>query len=309
MDIQVLKSKARQRLEAARFAPRRLALIFTGVGVGVSFLMTLVSFILSRQIGMAGGLGGLGLRTALSVAQILLMLAGTLATPFWNLGYTKASLETARGGDARPRTLLEGFRLFFPAVRLFFAQGALVILLILIAVQGGTMLFLFSPFSHATMQKVQQLLGNGTALPEDPAVMGQLMEMFWPVYLVIALVLLALLIPVMYRMRLVEFSLVDGQEQALRNMLRSNRLMRGKCWAMFRLDLSFWWYFLLQGLAGLVAYGDTVVGGDVAFWAFYLVSAAAQLAISWAFLPRVQVTYGLCYDKIIKEEKKEGQVL
>ncbi len=171
------------------------------------------------------------------------------------------------------------------------------------------MLYMLTPASMAALEMMETVLAGGEAAMTDPAVMEQMLQVFWPMYLLIALVLLVALIPVFYRLRLVEFSLVDGKERALLNMAHSNFRMRYNCLWMFKLDLSFWWYFLLQGLAAALAYGDLLFGGgDVAYWVFYLLSAGAQLFIGWRFLPTVQASYALAYEEITKEDKRHGQV-
>ena len=305
MDIQQLKVLARQRADSSRYNTQKLALLFTGAAVALSFLITLIGFLLTKQMEDTSGLGGIGLRTTLFSIQTLVMLAGAVVLPFWNLGYTRAALDTARDGIAEPKTLLSGFRLFFPALRLFFLQAMLYTLIIPLVAQAGSILYLLSPFSMEAIEKVDTLLASGEAALADPAIMQQLVQMLWPMYLIVGILLLVVFIPVMYRLRLVEFSLADGKEKALQNMLRSNYVMRGHCFWMFRLDLSFWWYFLLQGLAAVLAYGDLLIGGDVAYWVFYLLSAAAQLFIGWKFLPQVHTTYALAYDMLLD---KKGQV-
>lgn len=303
MEIQQLKALAQERVNNARFDAKKLSLLFVGASVVLSFVMTLVSFLLSRQMDSTGGLDGLGTRAILSAAQLLILIGGTLVTPFWNLGYIRTALDTVRDGSATPRTLLEGFRLFFPAVRLYLLKATLITVIFVLGVQLGTLLYMLSPASMVTMGLVEELLAGGEAALADPAAFERLFKVFWPMYGLIAVVLLAALTPALYRLRLVEFSLVDGSEKALQNMAMSNFRMRGNCFWMFRLDLSFWWYFLLQGLTVVLAYGDAIFGGgDVAYWVFYLLSAGAQLAIGWAFLPQVQAAYALAYEEITKDE-------
>ncbi len=125
MDIRQLKDLAREKVAGSRFDAKKLALLFTGAAVALSLAITLISFLLSRQMESAVGIGGIDTRTVLSAAQLLVFIGGAVATPFWNLGYTRAALDTVRDGSAQPRTLLEGFRLFFPAVRLFLLQAVL----------------------------------------------------------------------------------------------------------------------------------------------------------------------------------------
>ena len=161
MEIRQLKSLAKQRVSACRYDARKLALIFTGAGVALSLLMTLVNFFLSQQIEGTGGLGGIGTRTLLSSIQMLVMLGGALAMPFWSLGYTRAALDTGRDGSAEPRTLLKGFRLFFPALRLFFLQGALLAIIIIASMQLGSILYMLTPVSEAAIPVIESLLSEG----------------------------------------------------------------------------------------------------------------------------------------------------
>ena len=307
MEIRQLKALARQRVEASRFHAKKLALIFTGAAVALSFAVTLVSFLLSRQMESAVGISGIGTRTALSAAQMLLFIGGAIATPFWNLGYTRAALDTVRDGNAEPRTLLEGFRLFFPAIRLFLLKAALLAVIAVVGAQAGAILYMLTPASMTALELMEKIVAGGEAAMADPAVMEQLLQVFWPMYLLVAAVLLAVMTPVFYRLRLVEFSLVDGKERALLNMAHSNFRMRYNCFWMFKLDVSFWWYFLLQGLAAALAYGDLLFGGgDVAYWVFYLLSAGVQLLIGWQFLPGVQASYALAYEELTKDDKNHG---
>ena len=305
MNRKQLKALAQERIAASRYSARKLAFLFTGGSLALSLVITLVNFLLNKQIEGTGGLGGIGLRTILSFVQTLVMLAGTVALPFWNLGYTRAALDTARDGSAQPQTLLSGFRLFFPALRLYFLQTVFYTIVITVVAQAGSTLYMFTPFANNGMEVMEKILAGGETLFTDPAVMQQLLQTFWPMYLLVGVLVIVALTFVSYRLRLVEFALVDGRERALQNMLESNRNMRGKCGFLFRLDLSFWWYFLLQVLASVLAYGDLLIGGDVAYWVFCLLSAGVQLLLGWAFLPRVQTTYALVYDMLAN---KEGQV-
>ena len=45
----------------------------------------------------------------------------------------------------------------------------------------------------------------------------------------------------------------------------------------------------------------------MAYWIFYILSALAQLAVGWAFLPRVQTAYALAYEEISAPDKDENE--
>lgn len=302
MDHLKVRAFARERVDKAQYPARRLALLFTAGSVGLGFAITLVNFLLGRQMESAVGLGGLDTRVTLTLIQTFLMIAGTVAVPYWQLGYTKAAMETARGQRAEPKSLLAGFQLFFPGLRLFLAKAAVIFAVTFLAAQAATILYVLSPASDSAMILAEQLLKDVTVI--DEAMAAQLMKLMWPMYVIIGVAIIALGIPVFYRMRLADFQLLDGQASALRNLAESNRRMRGNCVSFFRLDLSFWWYYLLQGLALAVSYGDMLISGDLAFWVFYVISAGMQLLIGWAFLPRVMTGYAVAYDEIIKEKEQ-----
>lgn len=303
MDIQMIRAMARERVENAKFDPKKLALIFTGASVAVGFLLTLVNYLLDGKMDAYGGLGGLETRAFLSLIQTVLMIVATVAMPFWNLGYTGAILRTARNEAAEPKHLLGGFRVIFPAMRLFLLQALVVFAVCFLGMQAGSILYMMSPASEEAFIFLEQIMGDLTVI--DEAMAMQILKLMWPMYLMIAVVIVALLLPISYRLRLTEFQLMDGEERALRNMAASYRKMRGNCFSFFRLDLGFWWYYLLQALAAALAYGDALVGGDVAYWGFYLASAACQILIGWHFMPRVMTTYAVAYDEIIKEKEEQ----
>ena len=142
----------------------------------------------------------------------------------------------------------------------------------------------------------------------------QILEAAMPVYIVMALVLVALCIPVSYRLRLVPYMIMDGQNAALKAMLHSNRTMKGKCFDFFKLDLGFWWYWVLQFACSLLVFWDLLlpalgislpIDGPAAMFLFFLLQSLGSLAISWAFQSRVETTYALAYDTLTAKPENE----
>ena len=87
---------------------------------------------------------------------------------------------------------------------------------------------------------------------------------------------------------------------------------------MFKLDLSFWWYFLLAGLSAAVNYGvlllDLVgvslpVSDNVAAVLFFLLSTALDFAVIYRFRSKLEVTYALAYNSLKPPETTGGAVL
>ncbi len=298
MEIKQLKSRARQILPAN--APH-LTLMHTAIALGASLLVTVISFLLSRQLNNTGGLAGIGSRSLLTTAQTVLTTGITLLLPFWNLGYTYTALGFSRGEPGNPADLAEGFRRFRPAFRMLLLRTLLTVGIVFACLQVASILFILSPLSNRTMEMMDQLLAqtDPTQL-QDPAVMEALAMTMLPAYLLSGALFLAVGVPLLYRFRLTDFAIMDkatGGRDAFRVSLTA---MKNRRLAFFRLDLSFWWYYLLQAAAAMVAYGDFLlpINGDVAFFLCCGASLAAQLLITWRFAPQIQTTYATAYREL-----------
>lgn len=317
MNIPTLKTTAAQRLAAASYSPRKLALLHGGVAVALSLVTTLVNLLLTRQMDGTGGLSGIGTRTALSFLQTILMLVTSLALPFWELGFYRAALNLSRREPAEPATLLSGFRRFGAVLRLILLRSGIVLGITFACLQVATILFMLSPWSLEAMEVAEQLLAAGAATP-DEAIMEQMLGAIYPVYILFAVLVFALVIPILYRFRLSDFAVMDDAPGALRALGLSSYWMHGKRLWLFRLDLSFWWYYGLQTLATFLAYSDLLLPAlgiqldkDTALLLSGALSAAVQLVTAWRFAPLVQTTYACAYDALRAEKpplKQNGQL-
>lgn len=304
MDIRSLKNTARERLSAAGGNPGRLALIHAGAAVVLSLLTTLVNFLLERQMGATSGLAGIGLRTALSTAQLILLIGGSALMPFWNAGFRRACLNISRKETAPANTLLAGFRRFGVVLRLTLIQGLFVVMVAIFCLQAASALFMMLPLSNNFMEQVLALMESGAMI--DDAAIAKLMPSLTMVYVLWAGLTLLILLPLFYRFRLADWAIMDNTDRAMSAFGLSGLCTRGNRFFLFRLDLSFWWYYALQLLATAIAYGDTLlsalgvnVNANAAFIAFFVLSLALQLLVAWRFAPQVQAAYALAYDTLL----------
>lgn len=321
MDIQDrkgLKRLAAERLEGSVQA-RKIVLIWAGVSALVSLVVSLISFLLDGQIEGTGGLAGIGLRSFLSTAQALLSLANMALMPFWSLGYTACVLRFSQGASCQPRHLLEGLRRFGPAFRMMLLRTLLYVGIALLAGNIASFFFSLSPASLRMYELLvlhEEAFAAGTL--SDAAAM-ELLRAMVPMLIGGALLCLAALIPVSYRLRLAEFRLMDEPRCRARvSLLESNRLMRGNGLALFRLDLSFWWYILAEFLAAGLCYGDILLtalgiplpmGSDLAFFLFYVLGLGAQVALLCCKGNYVQTTYALFYRTLVTPEEKTDRTV
>ena len=305
MDIRSIRSSAADALAAAPGSPRRLVLVHTGASLAVLLVLTLINFILTRQIDTTVGLSGIGTRTVLQSIQSLLTIALSAALPFWELGFIRASLQFSRRETADNTTLLEGFRRFWPALRLMLLRSFLYIIAIMACLQVASMVFALTPMSGPLLETMEQLMTAADPTTVDPALLEGLAPTLYPFYIILILCLAVVLTPIFYRLRLADHAIMDVPCGALAAMVMSNRAMKGNCFRFFRLDLSLWWYYLLLFLAAGVSYGNVILAAlgvpidqDAAFFIFYIASLVAQLAVAYAFAPRVQTVYAAAYDHL-----------
>ena len=319
-DRRSLKAAAREILDTTP-NHRRLALISAGVAGVLSLTVSLLSFLLDGQIAQTGGLSGIGLRGILSTLQSLLSMATGILLPFWSLGYIGATLKLSRKEVTQPSDLLSGFRRFGPALRLYLLQEIICIGIILLCIYvGGGLLSLTplaAPLYEAMMPMMEQL---SAGVEPDAAMLETITGAMMPVMTVLLILSVAALIPVLYRFRMAQRILMDGGCGARKALRDSSRMMRGNCLALFRLDLSFWWFYAARVLVLLLSYGDVLlsaaglplpVSEKAAYFLFYAAGLLGQFALFWYTQNYVYVTYAKVYDALRETpapEKKPAKV-
>ena len=310
-----LRRQAAQRLGKADYAPRQLILLHTGVSLGASLLLAVLNFLFTGAIEDTGGLGGMGTRALLETAQAGLELTVSVLLPFWNIGLIRVALNWTREESARPTTLLEGFRRFGAVLGmqvmtaiLFFAVGMAVI-------NVGGMLFMLSPWSDDLTEALAPVMGASAAEAEKlltAETIAQIADAAVPMLLFVGVLFAAVAIPVWYRIRFAEFAVMDGNRPLI-SLLESTRITRGKVWQVVKLDLSFWWFYLLQTLTVLLCYVgpllqlaqvDLPLSDDGAYFLFFTLGILCQGVLLWFCQAKVSVTYGLAYEAL---RAPEGQ--
>lgn len=297
--------------------PGRVILIHTGVILLLSLLLTAADFLLNRQISTTGGLSGMGMRSILTTVQSLLRLTQAVILPFWQIGYTYYTLKVAHGQNAGLSDLSEGFRRFGPVLRLKMLIGGMAVLLIFISAYVSSFLFMLTPWAAPMMQQMEELMA--TTMDEQAlleAMVAMTKDATVPVMIIFSLCFLVGSIFLFFRFRLAELWLMDHpQGGALAALRESRRLMRGNWKAMLRVDLSFWWFYLLELLVTVLCYGDVALGAmgvemtaDAfgSYILFFVLYLCAQLALYWWKRNEVAVTYAHAYLTLCpKDETQE----
>lgn len=317
-----LKSFAADRTANAP-QEKRILLIYCGLTMGLSLLSLIVRYVLGLQIDQLGGLSNLSRRSMLSAVQSMLPLVVSLVVMCIEVGYIAAMLRIARGQYASPNTLRLGFDRFWTLLRCSILQGLIYGTLILAAVYAAAMVFVMSPWGTAFMEQVSPLMANVSLLnPQmviDDATAMKLIPTMIPMFLMIAVAVCLLVIPTVFRFRMANYVIIDKPGKgALYALRESKKMMRGNCRKLLKLDLSYWWYFLLLLAISSVGNMDLYLASfgvklpmsaDAAYFLFYIAYLALQLAAYYFLRNRIEVTYALAYDSIKPEEPKDNGVV
>ena len=307
-DRQGLKAAAREALDAANYDPRKLILMHTGASVALSLILALVDFLLEQQISGTGGLSGVGNRAILETAQEVLTYAQLAAVMFWQIGYVFVSMQMVRRQPVGPSSLLEGFRHFGPVLRLRLMEMLLYMGIGMFCIYGAFTVFGLTPWAEPLLAAYEV----GT----DEAILSAIEECMVPMMGFAAVFMLVLFVPYAYRLRMTAYLLMDHPQMRAGAVVRLSRLMmyRNRM-NLLKVDLSFWWFYGLEALVMLIAYGDYLLpmfgvelpwSATVSYYVFLVLCYIGQLALYWWKGNEVQATYAICYEALLpKEEIKQ----
>lgn len=311
-DRQLLKQRAHEALESASYDPQRIVLIHTGAASIVTLLTAAVSFLIQDGISGTGGLSGIGLRTMLSTAGSVLQNITNLVLPFWAFGYLIFILKILRRQQVGPATLLEGFRHIFPILRLLLIRGFIYIAIGFLCLYPSAIIFSLTPMAQPLEALLEPMLGLTTeaeiAMYMDDATVAAMTDALIPMLVIYAGLFLAISIPVSYRLRFADYILLDNPSAGAIFALRSSAvLLRRNCLDLFKLDLSFWWYYLIDTALIALCYADVLLpmlgitlpfSSTTGFFLFYVLYFIGQLVFYAFARNRVEATYAAAYEQL-----------
>lgn len=309
-----LKKKASNRLQSGN-DPKKVVLVYAGIVALSSLVVTVVQDLLDSQISQTGGIQNIGTRSMLTTADTVLTIAQLLLVMCLTLGYTGSMLRIARGQYASPNSLKAGGERIWVLLRtrllqmLIMTAAAFVLCFLVVNV------CLLTPLSNrviAVMGTVsaEELLSNGLALIA-------LYSAMLPIILIYLVALVPLLWYFSCTYRMVDYLLIDRPQLGAFGVLReSRRMMQGNMKMMLRVDLSFWWYYLLQALVSVLIYLNMMLAPfaiglppEVLYWGTVVLYLAADFALRYFFSNKVAVTYALFYDSLCPKQEQSGAVL
>lgn len=253
--ISQIKQRAWERV-AQESNARQLILLHVGIPGVISLVLTALSYYLSLQIADTGGLGGLGLRTVLETVQNMLQVLSLAFSFFWGIGLTAISLRWSQGNRADKGDLVAGLRHFGPVLRTGILRMLIYFSVVFLGFQLASMVFAMSPASANTMAIIDQMTSDSTYVPSEEALMDAMLS-FLPF---LGIVMAVLIIPLSYRLRMADYVLMDQPKRGAFFAIRTSLLLtRRNCLKLLKLDLSFWWFYMLEAIVLAVYYGDVLL--------------------------------------------------
>lgn len=313
-----LKVKAANRLKTGK-EPQKVVLIYAAILAAAALAGNLAGYLLGGQTSQAVGLQGMNTRAVLSTAKVVVTIAQLLLVEGLALGYCAAMLRIARGQYASGSTLKAGLERLWLLVRTRLLEGVILTAMSFALCMVVVNIYLLTPFSNRLVLSKMPLVEAGELTTEA---MLSLWSTAYQVLLPVTVLYVVALIPLLWYFsavyRLVDYLLIEKpQLGALGALQESRRRMRGSMRMLLRVDLSFWWYYLLQAATkvlypGLIlaALGVTLsVSPTVFLVAALVIYLAADFAVRYFFSNRVAVTYALFYDSLCPKEAETGAVL
>lgn len=320
MDIlnsQNLRREADRTLKRGR-EPKKAVFVYAAVSLALSLISTLLSYWFGSQISDRGGLSNLGTRAIYETAQSVTPMIASYVAMCLELGFLGAMMRISRGQYADHTDLKVGFRKFWPLLRLVLIQSCIYFAVAFVSAQLGSMLFLMTPWAEPLTEVLAPMVASGTVVM-DEATMMQAMQYMGPMFAVVGVVFLAGLIPVLHRLRMANFCLLDDpQGSAMAAVRTSSRMMRRRFLPMLKVDLSLWVYYLATAAVMLVMNLDLILGfmgiplpenALVVSFGLYAVALVMQFAVTVLLRPRVELTYLAAYEKLLEKPKSSGVVL
>jgi len=321
-DRRSLKEAGERALQQSAYDPNRLMLLYAGATAAVMLVVTVLNFLLQQQIAGTGGLSGMGLRAALETGVQVLQMGCNLVLPFWTLGYLACMLRMVRGQDFGPGTMLEGFRHFGSVLWLNLYRGFYFMMLAMMCLYMSMVIFELTPLAQPMMDLMapqMEAIESGAAADLSAVDTGALFVAMLPMFGIFAVMFVLLAGPYFYRFRMADYALMDNPAAGARLALqRSTLMMKGNRVELLKLDLSFWWFYLLDLLTLGLCYLDLIlalagvalpISADAAWFVFYVLYLAAQLALYLWARNRVESAYAVGYDILSRDLDRRIQEL
>ena len=321
LQVSQLHNRAENQLNNAE-NPKKLALLHGTIALGSTFLLIALSELVGMMIADTGGLSGMGTRAIWSTVYEMLSLAVSVALPFWQLGIFFAALRWARKESAAFPDLMQGFRRWSSVAGVLLLQALIYIALGLAAAYISSTIFVMTPMANSLTELVAPLMDANITQEQmaemlTPELMNEIVRASVPLLIILGVVFAIGAILVYYRTRFANQAVMDGHT-ALKALLHSVVITKGNCRSIFRVDLSFWWFYLLQILTVILCNADLLlqllgvtlpVPAAVSTLVCYALGCACQILLLWQYEAKRVTVYALAYDDLATPPDGENSII
>lgn len=266
LDLRALRQRGAAAAKAHRSETRRLVLVYCAVVAVLTLGSNALNLLLDSGIAGTGGLSGLQLRSVLQTIKSMLSYVNLIFGPFWSAGFLYAMLAMVRGRAPKVRDLTAGLQRFGRVLGYLAFEFLLIVALVTVSVNLAAVIFSMSGWGAEFAEKLVPLMSDPNLLLADGTVdmalipADVLMAGMIPLTIIMLVIFLPAYVYVSYGFRMALYLVVEGSVGGVRAHFESARLMRGYKWQILKLDLHFWWYYALGGLAMLAGYLDVILG-------------------------------------------------
>ncbi len=316
-----LKQAAKAALGNAK-QEKQIAAVYVGAAIALSVVVLVIDALLDRAVSGTGGLSNLSTRAIFQLIQSAMPIVQMGLILCWDMGYLGSMLGISRGKPRDVRDLTRGFGIFFPLLRLELILGLMIGGAVFGCMYLAIWIFMFTPLSAPLMKEVSAAYSGSMLSTEvvlTDAVMDSVNQALLPILLIFLAVFALIGLPLVYRYRMANYCLLENPKRgALAALGESNRMMRGNRMNLLKLDLSLWWFYLLDGLILAVSYGDVILAelgiglpfsAEVGFYVFYGLYFVLIFALTYFLRNYREVIYAKAYDALRPPEVPSNGVV
>ena len=312
-DCSHLRNRARTLYHGSSPAYGKLALIYALVTLGINLVVLFLSQYLMNAVDKLDGLSHAGSRSTLTSIATFLPLIASLVLIVLDAGFSGAVLDTVRGQPVSGRHLLSAF----PQSHKIILTGVKMVLW-LIPITYLTAMLVASFLTPTLMAQSPELMLEFSQTTSYNRQMELMSAMLTPRF--VNLMMVGMMVPMAggilflyFRRRLAFFCLHDHPDVPAGFLARGSiGLLKGFSFQFFRLDLGYWWYYLLSGIATVLPLADITwfsglpISGEAMGMILSILSAVLTAALYYYCKPRLWLTYALAYEEIRTRKQEEA---
>lgn len=298
--------------------PKKLIYSYSLIILVLSLLVTLADLWLENRISGTGGLSNLGTRAIFSTVQAVLPILLSGLAMCLEFGYLSGMMRIARGQYADHTDLKVGLQKIGPLLRLFLLEALICLALGFVAAQLAGVILAMTPWAEPVIEVIQIMNTTDPATLTEAEALSMLMQLV-PLYVIAGIVYLIILIPMLYKLRLAKFCLLDDPSgRALAAIRTSSKLMRHRIFAFVKIDLSLWLYYAANVVMTVLLFLDLILPllgiplpMDARTFSLVVYGAAlvVQFGIQVTLRNKLEAVYLTAYDRLREKPSEGGPVV